>query len=1000
MNKAAKLGPSKNGQACVMSQGYINCVSFNSNGTRKRASQLENLLTTYADIGFLQETKGTTPNIAGFSCEMSDQRLNDKGEADKHGGGICTYVSNRFKVVESWTLKDNLAQANAIIINGTMIVNVYRPPQMNRPFHRDQDIKFWNELDKLSHKNLILVGDFNLPRVNVNSGVNGESHAGARCLEFCEKHHLMNMVESVTRRGTRKKLKEAKSRGTTLDWILTNRYDYVLNVEVLDESHDIETGSDHFPVTFQLLNPSMKLEPDIIRVRDLKRANWKEYNQRLYHMKIRGETNEEKVSSLAENIVTCFDQVAPYINIDTRKRLPHDTNETMDIQRRINKMSGKDLSEDQLERRKILQSKLYNMRQKLRIKKELRILEQKSITATARYRRKMNINIKKLKKVTGEVVTEGKDIVKTLHEHFESKNIKPDNATYETNYDVTSDSLSEITIRESDVQQMIEKLKINTAPGPDNCTPTMIRKAKKVIAKLITPIMNDIFNECKYPQCWKSTNITPIHKKGSKQEVSNYRNIQCSNILGKLFESILQKHLYEHVEENNYLPETQHAYRKFKGVLTNLTEFWSRVGVQIDNGKQMDVIFIDFSQAFDLINHQLMIHKLSEMNVRGKFLKTLKDYLKDRTGRIKQHPEYSEEIKMENGTPQGGTISALLFALSTADLVETLKKNTKNTLVIESLYADDVKIAIEVEDGVEETQKVVQTILDNLKEWCSKNFMKVNATKSKVMHVRQRNYSLKKSDITNKFHEYNYNGQKLEAVEEFTDLGLVVTNDLVWKKHIAKNVMKAKMKFAEIRSKFYVSNMNLLKKAWQCYIEPILYYCCPLFAGSPINHLFPIMRFQQYFFRGTRIQKDEWMPFDAVTRMNMLTTSYSHSIVHKHALLKTDTIYPHVHNPRNRGLELTTPKFNVTQKTPIADYNFSTYSKCLWKRVNQNQRCIYNKEWFKWSTRENWTDGRFFVHWTKSRKRNYYAKAYNADYLKQFHSNERQHMMYGRGNQR
>ena len=994
-NKAAKLVPSKNGQASAMTRGYLSCCSLNSNGTRKRQSKLETLFTTLGiDIIFLQETKGFVPDLKNYTCELSDQRLDEKGEPDRHGGGICTYARSDFKLIENWKLEGNIAQANGFVINGTMIINVYRPPRMNWYIHRDDDIKFWEALNNLPYKNLILVGDFNLPKVDVNAGISNEGQSGRRCLEFCEKHHLVNMVDSITRRLNKNTLD-----GTTLDWVLTNKYEYIKNVEVLDESYKTSTGSDHFPVTFNLINPSTCLEPKYIKVRKLKNANWHEYRDKLYNAKIVGETNEDKVVSLTNNIVRFFDEVAPYVIINTRQRLPHDNAKSMKMQKRINAMSKRKLSKEQKELKKKLQSELFNYREELRIEHEMKVINKKSISAIARYRKKVNTNIKKMKNKHGKIVTKPKEIVKVLYDHFQSKNVVPENTEYETCYDATENCLESIVITEKEVIEMIDMIKTDTSPGPDECTPTMLKKAKKIIAKLATPIFNDIFNESKYPLDWKVTNISPIHKKGSKMEAKNYRQIQCSNLLGKVFERIIQRRLYEHLEKGQYLPENQHSYRRFKGTLTNLTEFWSKVGKMIDDRNQIDVIFIDFSSAFDLVNHKLLVHKLSKMNVRGKFLRIIESYLQERKGRIKQHPDYSDEIEMKNGTPQGGNISALAYIAFSADIVEALKEgvDTNEAKLEISLYADDLKFSIRVRDGEEDSKKVVEKVLKNLEKWCELNFMQINASKSKVLHVRSRDYTKKKSEIDTNFHEYELNGQKIEPVEDFVDLGVTISQDLTYKKHIAKRIKMAKMKFAELRSKFYMTNMNLLKRLWQVWIEPLLYYCCPLFSGAPMGHLLPFLRFQQYYFRSAKAVKDEWMPYDCISRMDMLTTNYAHSILHKNARLDVSSIFPNIYSKRNKRMRnLVTPKYKVSISTPIADYTFAKYARCLWKRVTPEQRKEKDKMKFKKLTRENYSDGRFFVHWSKSRKKNYSSKCYDADYLQKYHTNLRNTIMYGR----
>ena len=122
-------------------------------------------------------------------------------------------------------------------------------------------------------------------------------------------------------------------------------------------------------------------------------------------------------------------------------------------------------------------------------------------------------------------------------------------------------------------------------------------------------------------------NGTPVFKKGNKCDASNYRPISLTCICGKLLEHIITSHIMNHGEINKILCPLQHGFRKDRSCETQLVEFTSN----LENGKQTDVLVMDFAKAFDKVHHSLLVHKLYHYGIRGNPNKWSQAFLSDIT---------------------------------------------------------------------------------------------------------------------------------------------------------------------------------------------------------------------------------------------------------------------------------------------------------------------------------------------------------------------------------
>ena len=163
-----------------------------------------------------------------------------------------------------------------------------------------------------------------------------------------------------------------------------------------------------------------------------------------------------------------------------------------------------------------------------------------------------------------------------------------------------SDKLLNITIEEEQVQKKLRSLRIDKAAGADDMTPKRIlAELTDVISFPITCIMNDSIISGVVPDEWKSANVTPIHKSGSKGRVENYRPISLTSQICKLQESIIREAIIEHLDKYQLNSITQHGFRRGGSCLSDLIRSLDKVSGFLDADECIDVIYLDFSKAFD-----------------------------------------------------------------------------------------------------------------------------------------------------------------------------------------------------------------------------------------------------------------------------------------------------------------------------------------------------------------------------------------------------------------
>ena len=220
---------------------------------------------------------------------------------------------------------------------------------------------------------------------------------------------------------------------------------------------------------------------------------------------------------------------------------------------------------------------------------------------------------------------------------------------------------------------------------------------------------------------------------------------------------------------SNHIAPEQHGFVRRRSTVTNLAEFTNDIAYHIDNKQQVDTIYTDFAKAFDSVNHRLLLHKIKGYGICGQLYDLLVSYLSERTQTVVMDGSRSKTEYVSSGVPQGSILGPLLFTLYVNDIPKCFKSSKC------LMYADDLKIYMPIKN-VQECL-LLQTDLNHLNVWCEMWKLKLNISKCKVL-----TFTNKKKNVTSFC--YYMNNTMLERVQVMRDLGVLLSSDLSYNRHL------------------------------------------------------------------------------------------------------------------------------------------------------------------------------------------------------------------------
>ena len=297
-------------------------------------------------------------------------------------------------------------------------------------------------------------------------------------------------------------------------------------------------------------------------------------------------------------------------------------------------------------------------------------------------------------------------------------------------------------IEEADVLAILKSFNNKKSAGLDGITSKNAKALADAISYPLCKIINKSINTGIVPREMKAARVTPIYKAGQKTKCKNYRPISILPVFSKVLEKIVNNQILNHLETNNLINKNQYGFRKNLGTSHALAAFTQETYEAFDNGHCVLGIFIDFSKAFDTINHDILLTKLTQLNFSACTVKWIRDYLTQRVQKTKVNDALSSFGNLTCGVPQGSILGPTLFLVYINDLCEVLKT------LKPVLYADDTSLFV----GSKDLNSITDKINADLKlfyTWCLRNRLTINFDKTSYIVFKnpQNRFQLNQNSI-------------------------------------------------------------------------------------------------------------------------------------------------------------------------------------------------------------------------------------------------------------
>ena len=372
-----------------------------------------------------------------------------------------------------------------------------------------------------------------------------------------------------------------------------------------------------------------------------------------------------------------------------------------------------------------------------------------------------------------------------------------------------------------EVGKLISKMDEKKSVGLDSVNVQLLKLSLPYTVEPLTYIYNLCIQKDTFPSGFKTAKVIPIPKtKDMSNSPSDYRPISILSILSKPLERHIHKNMLNFFENFKLFHPYQSGFREnhsCQTAITRLTDTWLSA---LNQRQMVGTVFLDLSKAFDLVNHTILMKKLSVYNVGKNALLLLRSYLTGRSQCVQLNGSFSHVKPVSCGVPQGSILGPLLFCIFINDLPLCIS----STLVQCDMFADDDTLHA-TGDNVQEIQQELQLSLSDVSDWCSNNLMVLNPSKSKSMLIatRQKHQrNLPALDLT-------IDSKSVKQVSEHRLLGVTVDDQLKWQIHIenmckkiAKNIyllskLKDIVSYQAKRMFFFahiMSHLNYVSNVW------------------------------------------------------------------------------------------------------------------------------------------------------------------------------------------
>ena len=831
-----------------------------------------NLLFFAMSETWLKDELDAEVSIKGYTIIRSDKITRKRKRFGRNCGGVAIYVRN--DVASSFTVdtKYSNESVDLLILTSTKLkltlACLYRQPEnsdKSKNNNKSCNIyakafttalnKMTSTLSNHTENNLVICGDFNLhidwksADPCIATGVSASEKEMFRALQqFMSEHFLTQIIKEATH-----------NKGNTLDLIFTNNIDAINNHEI--NPPILPSYTDHYFITISTnlhkTIPLIRNIYDLTYFRSLNfhhnDINWQIMKDDLQHINWNLEfENLDPEQMLQKFLDICFhvsENHVPKTNKIAEKKhlIPRDRRLLMKRRKRIRKQI---LTAKSLSRKEKLQSEVMEIEIKLqKSRKNSKLFEEheaiKSIKKNPKYffsyakkHSKLNHNIGPLKGKDGSYKYNNSEMSNIMSDYFVSvfnkptdelpnkTDIFPDNVDFE---------LTDIELSDEIFIDALSELSPQSSSGPDGLPSVFLKNCKEELATPLRLLWRKCLDESVTPTQLKTPEVIPILKSGDKTVPSNYRPISLTSHIIKTFERIVRNAIVKHLENNDLFNENQHGFRRGRSCLSQLLAHYEQILTDLENKAGFDTVYLDFAKAFDKVDFQILLQKIAKLGIGGKLGHWLYSFLVNREQITNVNGTKSKASKVLSGVPQGSVLGPILFLIMIIDIDEHVSNSTVRS------FADDTRVSKKIVSIAD--VNCLQDDLDKIYSWAEENKMSFNDTKFELLRYKGKNNTPQESQYR------NMNNELIEEVNPVKDLGVLMSNDCSFSKHIEKVANSMKNLSGWILRTFSTRDKAVLLTLWKTLVLPIHDYCSQLWSPVLIKQKKLLENIQYSFIR-------------------------------------------------------------------------------------------------------------------------------------------------------
>ena len=426
-----------------------------------------------------------------------------------------------------------------------------------------------------------------------------------------------------------------------------------------------------------------------------------------------------------------------------------------------------------------------------------------------------------------------------------------------------------------EVHRIINNLKNDCSSGPDNIPVRYLKSVADHITSPLVHIINNSIDQEVFPKQWKISRVCPIPKNDISTSVQDFRPISVLSVLSKIYERVILNQLCTFIEKQNIYDVNQSGFRKGHSTNTLLLKLRDDIRKAMNKSEMTLSVLIDYSKAFDTIDHRILIEKLQELKFSKRAIKIMHSYLQDRQQYVQIEDKKSSLLPVFYGVPQGSILGPVLFNIYVAGLANRVYCKTIQ-------YADDTTLYKHCKaPKLQECATAIEDDVHKLQSWSEENNLIFNCDKlQSILFSTSRLSSI--HDLHNKSLLIRCSGKSIQQKSNVKLLGIIFDEHLNWINQVNQVIKSSYGTIRALRKFSRFTPMNVRKSLAEALILSRINYCNVVYGQLPkymINRLQRIQNTTASYVYGRYatiidVINLDWLPVEEKIEINVVKLAH------------------------------------------------------------------------------------------------------------------------------